>query len=145
MNTLVIYDTNFGNTKIIAEAIAEGLGKGSKTINVTEASEKDLKGSDILIAGSPIIGWKPSERMQGFLGKLAKGQLKGMKAASFDTRAKIFHGDAAKKISQALKDSGAEIISEPSCFYVKGKEGPLFNGEKEKAVEWGKKLKELCG
>ena len=66
-----------------------------------------------------------------------KDRLKGIKAATFDTRVKIFiHGDAAKKISQKLKEAGAEIITEPLAFYVRGKEGPLFEGEKEKAMEW---------
>lgn len=140
MKAIVIYDTNFGNTKIIAETIAAGLGKNVETASVSGFDIKKMKGIELLVVGSPIIGWKPSERMQGFLDKLGKGQLKGVKAATFDTRAKIFHGDAAKKIALKLEEAGAEIISKPEVFYVKGKEGPLFDGEKEKAAAWAKKI-----
>jgi flavodoxin len=141
MKALVIYDTNFGNTKTIAEAIAKGLGKNAKAAPASGFNMKELKGIDLLVAGSPIVGWKPTERMQEFLARLGKGQLKGIKAASFDTRVKLFiHGDAAKKISQKLVEAGAEIIAEPQAFYVKGKEGPLFDGEKETAADWAKTL-----
>jgi flavodoxin len=141
MKALVIYDTNFGNTKMIAEAIAEGLGKGTKAVSVSKSNAKEIKGMDLLVVGSPIVGWRPSEKMLELLSKLEKNQLKGTKAASFDTRVKIFvHGDAAKKISQKLEGAGADIITGPQAFYVKGKEGPLFEGEKEKAAQWAKKI-----
>jgi hypothetical protein len=79
--------------------------------------------------------------MNGFLAKLEKGQLEGIKAATFDTRVKLFiHGDAAKKIAHALKDAGAEIIAEPQPFYVRGKERPLFDGEIEKALTFAKEI-----
>jgi flavodoxin len=145
MKALVIYDTNFGNTKMIAEAIAKELGKSAKAISVSGFDLKELKGIDLLVAGSPIVGWKPSGKMEAFLAALGKDRLKGYKAATFDTRVKIFvHGDAAKKISQKLQTAGAEIIVEPQAFYVRGKEGPLFKGEKEKAMEWAGTLKTGC-
>ena len=141
MKSLVIFDTNFGNTKEIAETIAKGLGSDSKAISVTDFDNSELEGTNLLVVGSPIIGWRPSEKMGKFLASLSKDQLKGFKAVTFDTRVKIFfHGDAAKKISQKLKNAGAEIIVEPQVFYVKGKEGPLLEGEIEKAIEWAKML-----
>lgn len=71
------------------------------------------------------------------------GHLKGVKAAAFDTRVRMFvHGDAAKKMAHTLRDSGADIISEPMPFYVQGSEGPLRPGEIEKAARWGKSLLE---
>jgi len=141
MKALVIFDTNFGNTKIIAEAIAKELGNDSRSVLVSEFDAKELEGIDLLIVGSPIMGWRPSERMGKFLAGLSKDQLKGIKAATFDTRVKIFfHGDAAKKISQKLKEAGAEIIFDPQAFLVKGKEGPLMDGETAKATEWAKAI-----
>jgi flavodoxin len=96
---------------------------------------------ELLIVGSPIIGWKPTVRMQEFLAGLAPGQLKGIKVTTFDTRVKLFiHGDAAKEMAKRLRKLGAGIAAEPMPFYVKGKEGPLFEGEVEKAREWAKKL-----
>lgn len=135
MNALVIFDSNFGNTRKIAEAIAKKLK--TKAVQVSEVSKDQLENLDLLVAGSPIIGWKPSEKMKKFLADLKSGQLKNVKAAAFDTRVKLFiHGDAAGKISKALKNAGAEIIAQPKGFFVKGKEGPLLENELEKALEW---------
>jgi flavodoxin len=140
MKTLVIYDSNFGNTQKIAETIAKELE--AQAISVSEVTINELEGTGLLIMGSPIHGWRPSEKMNKFLAKLSAGQLKGIKAATFDTRVKLFiHGDAAKKIAKALESAGAEIIIEPQVFFVKGKEGPLFDGEMERALEWAKEIR----
>lgn len=142
MKALVIFDTTFGNTRIIANAIASELGKGACALKVNEVSPEQYKGVDLLIVGSPIIGWKPAERMGQFLATLKADSLKGIKAATFDTRIKLFiHGDAAKKISAALEAAGSKIIATPECFYVRGTEGPLFHGEIEKAFRWAKLIK----
>lgn len=141
MKALVVFDSNLGNTKKIAETIAKELGEDTKAISVSDFDNKDLKGIDLIIAGSSIIAWKPTEKMDKFLSDLDKDQLKGIKAATFDTRVKIFHGDAAKKISQKLIEAGAEIVGKPQAFFVKGKEGPLVDGEIEKATKWAKSIK----
>ncbi|MHB1377912.1 MAG: flavodoxin family protein [Candidatus Humimicrobiaceae bacterium] len=141
MKALVVFDSNLGNTKMIAETIAKELGKDTKIVSVSDFNIKELEEVDLLVAGSPIIGWKPSEKMGNFLTSLGREQLKGLKAATFDTRVKIFHGDAAKKISQKLIEAGAEIVGKPQAFFVKGKEGPLVDGEIEKATKWAKSIK----
>ena len=141
MKALVIYDSNLGNTKLIAETIAAGLGEGTCSLSIVNVKADDLMGVELLVVGSPIIGWKPTERMQQFLAGLKPGQLTGIKATTFDTRVKLFiHGDAAKEMAKRLTELGAEIVVEPMPFYVRGKEGPLFEGELEKAKVWAKKL-----
>lgn len=142
MKALVIYDSNFGNTKIIAETISKELGNDTKAVSVSNITKEELEGISLLVVGSPIIGWRPSIKMEEFLTGFSKDQLKNYKIATFDTRVKIFfHGDAAKKIAKKLKEAGAEIITEPYAFFVKGKEGPLLEGEIEKAVQWTKLIK----
>ncbi|HEY9499209.1 MAG TPA: flavodoxin family protein [Terrimesophilobacter sp.] len=136
MTTLVIFDTNYGNTRILAERIAQQLGD-ARALSVTDLSPSDLEGVDLLVAGSPIIGWKPSERMQAFLSTLHEGSLTGVKAAAFDTRVRLFiHGDAARKISRALSGAGAEIVASPLGFIVAGTKGPLVEGELARAARW---------
>ena len=142
MKALVIFDTNFGHTKLIADKIAGGLGKGVKSISVNNLDGSNLTGLELVVVGSPIIGWKPTEKIMNFLKKLSKDQLKGVKSTSFDTRVKLFiHGDAANKISRVLEGIGAEIVVKPQAFFVKGKEGPLFDGELERAQSWGELIK----
>jgi len=140
MITLVIFDSNFGNTKIIAEIIAKVLD--AKAVPVSNFNSNEIEGIDLLIVGSPIIAWKPSEKMIKFLESLTNGQLRGIKATTFDTRVKLFiHGDAAKKIANHLERAGAKIIVEPQGFFVKGREGPLFEDEIEKATKWAETIK----
>lgn len=140
MNALVVFDSNYGNTQKIAEAIAGELG--ARAINVSDLGQENLDLVQMIVVGSPIIGWRPTEKISGFLDGLEDGRLKGTKAAAFDTRVKSWYsGNASKKIAKKLQKAGAEMVGEPNCFYVKDKEGPLAKGEIEKAVAWAKSLK----
>lgn len=140
MRGLVLYDSLYGNTRLVAEAIAGELGVEARS--VADVRPGQLAGLDVLVVGSPINGWRPSERMGQFLFKLQPQQLRGLKIATFDTRMNVFfHGDAAKKISAGLERAGASPVSEPKWFVVKGKEGPLAEGELEKAKTWGRELR----
>ena len=144
VKALVIFDSILGNTKKIAETISNELGKDSKVLPVSEFNSKDLEDISLIVVGSPIISWKPTEKMGEFLSGLSEGQLKGIKAAVFDTRIKNFmSGDALKEISKELIRAGAEISAIPQAFFVKGKEGPLFEGEINKAIEWAKSIKAI--
>ena len=146
MKALVVYDTTHGNTKAIAEAVAGALGKGTPAVSVDDFKKDMLAGVTLLVAGSPIIAWRPSEKMGKFLAGLKRGQLAGMKAAAFDTRIKaIVSGDGAKKIARALASAGAQLIGRPTGFHVKGREGPLAEGEVTRAVEWGMALTNKTG
>ncbi len=139
---LVIYDSNYGNTKLLAEIMAKELGKKTRVVKVDEMNSKDLEELDLLVVGSPIIGWRPTEKMGGFLTDLKSGQLRGVKAAAFDTRVKVwFSGNAAKKIAAQLEKAGAKLISDPEAFYVAGREGPLVDGEEKRALEWIKGIR----
>lgn len=140
MKSLIVYDSAFGNTKLVAERIAEVLS--SKLVNVKDFKELDLKDIDLILVGSPINGWRPLPSIVSFLESLKPGKLNGLKATSFDTRVKLFiHGDAKDKIAKSLKQTGAEIITEPQAFYVKGSNGPLLESEIEKAKDWANEIK----
>jgi flavodoxin len=142
MKALVIYDSNFGNTKRIAEVISNGLGKDSKVMPVSDFSKKKLEGTKLLVVGSPVNAWRPTEKIKKFIAGFSKGQLEGIKAAAFDTRMKsILSGSASSKISRKLQKAGAEIIADPQAFIVVGSKGPLSEGEIEKAAKWAASIK----
>ena len=137
MKALVIYDSNFGNTKRIAETIAEKLGEGVRVLQVSDFSKKEIEGNELLVVGSPVNGWRPTEKINKFLEGFSNGQLEGIKAAAFDTKFKNpIAGNASKRISKSLKEAGAEIVAKPQSFFVKGSKGPLTDGEIEKAAKW---------
>jgi flavodoxin len=139
---MVVYDSAYGNTKSVAEAIAGSLGALQATsVPVDDFTPGSIGAGDLLVLGSPVNGWRPTPKITELLSTLRGGALSGVKAAAFDTRVRLFiHGDAAKKISHALKAGGADIIADPKPFYVLGSEGPLLDGEVEKAGDWARTL-----
>jgi len=142
MKALIVCDSNFGNTKLIALEIAKNIGESTRVISTKDFKDSDIKGVDLLIFGSPILGWRPSETTMKVLDSL-KGKVKtGFKFATFDTRVKLFiHGDAKEKMAEMLRAAGGKRVFESQAFYVKGKQGPLFPGEIEKAANWAKLIK----
>jgi flavodoxin len=154
MKALVIYDSVFGNTEQVAQAMGAALGKGAKVLKVSEVTSDDLTGLDLLLVGSPTRGFRPTEGIAAFLKDLAAGNLEEVKAAAFDTRIpteKIksgmlrfmvkLGGYAAPVITKKMKQHGAQIAAEPEGFFVLDTEGPLVEGELERAEEWAKKLR----
>jgi flavodoxin I len=144
MPALVVYESINGNTEKIAQAVGKALGAKTKVLRAADADPSQMKGVDLLVVGSPTYGGRPTPQAQAFLGKLAAGSLKGVRAAAFDTRitmkfAKIF-GYAADKIMAALVGAGAAKAGTPKGFIVKGTKGPLADGELEKAAAWAKGL-----
>lgn len=141
MEAVVVYESNFGNTRRIAEAISRGIGAGSHVVEAEKFNPGHLKPGSLLVVGSPINAWRPLPEVKGWLDALEPGSLSGMRAAAFDTRVKSFlHGDAAKKIAHALEAAGAEQAADPTGFYVEDKEGPLVEGELDRAEKWGAQL-----
>ena len=141
MNALIVYDSQFGNTKMVARVIAAELAKSgpAKAVHITDAKMPELKGVDILIVGSPTQGWRPMPNVAEFLKNIP--DLKGLHVAAFDTRLKsprVFTGSAARIIAKELQNKGAKLITAPESFFVEGTRGPLRMGEIERAEEWAR-------
>jgi len=155
MNILVAYDSYFGNTEKVAYKIAETLGNDTSIHRVQDVSMDLLKDLDLFVLGSPTRGFRPSEATKVFLGKLDRNALEGVKVAAFDTRmnpekvgnpilgfmVKIF-GYAAKPIADKLVKRGGVLVGEPIGFDVVESEGPLYEGELERAETWARGLLE---
>jgi flavodoxin len=155
MKTLIIYDSVFGNTSKIAQAMFQGLPIENlgDCKHVQEVDWKDLKKYDLLLIGSPTRGFRPTPSITKLLKNLSKEELASCNAAAFDTRfdlkelkTKAFRfivnsgGYAAKKISRMLKSKGANIICPPEGFLVSGESGPLKEKELDRAMHWSHKI-----
>lgn len=155
MKGLVVYDSVFGNTEKIARRIGEELGsRGSvETLRASEVDAKRLEGLDLLVIGSPTRGWRPTEVVTHLLKSVGAGNLSGTKAAAFDTR--IAPEDApsgfvrfilrigsyaAPPIAKKLAKCGASLVEPPQGFYVKESEGPLKEGELDRAARWADRI-----
>jgi flavodoxin len=135
MNALIVYDSPYGNTEKIAQAIGKSIG--GQVLQVREVNQASLKGFDLLIIGSPTHGGFPTEGMYGLL-KVPLA-LEGINVAAFDTRTKTtIFGYAAPKIARSLQKNGGNLLAPPEGFTVLGMHGPLQEGELERATDWAK-------
>jgi flavodoxin I len=144
MKTLVIYDSVHGNTKKIAQAVGEAVSGEIKVQRAGEVDTSRLKEFDLLFVGAPTHGGRPTKATQDFLDKVHADALEGTNVAAFDTRltarwVRIF-GYAAGRIASTLKEKGGILMGSPEGFFVKGTEGPLKEGELERAAAWAREI-----
>jgi flavodoxin len=146
MKVLIVYDSVYGNTEKIARAIAEAITPSNevKVLGAGEANPSDLESTNVLIVGSPTHGGRPTPSVHSFLNKVPK--LQGINVAAFDTRittkfVRVF-GYAAGRIANNLKKKGGILIASPEGFFVTGGQGPLKEGELERAAAWAKGILE---
>lgn len=152
MKGLVIFDSVFGNTRKVAESVAGALGY--PLISISTLTPEQLTGYEHLVWGSPTRGFRPTKPIQTFLKALPSGSMKDIKVSTFDTRMDVkevknalltvmenIFGYAADPMAKALVQKGATLLGKPEGFFVNASEGPLRDGELEKAVAWAKSLK----
>ncbi|MBU7045209.1 MAG: flavodoxin family protein, partial [Theionarchaea archaeon] len=84
MKVLVVYDSKYGNTKKIAEAIGDT--SGGKVLHVDVVDSSELENLDLFIVGSPTHGGRPTPAIQDFLKKIPNSNINGINVAAFDTR-----------------------------------------------------------
>lgn len=165
---VIVYESMFGNTHAIADAIAKGLASLGNVVvvPVVEGDRERLGDVDLLVVGGPThfrgmsrprsrkwaaaTAEKPKKDLvldrdaQGpgvrdWLTSLGDGDTK---VAAFDTRFKgpaVLRGRASKMISRRLRRHGFEVVAKPESFFVT-LENHLEPGEEARAQEWGKRL-----
>jgi flavodoxin len=156
INILVIYDSQFGNTERIAQVIAEALsGYGQvRAVHASHIQPIELQGVDLMILGCPTQKWGPTSALRSFLENIPFEALKDLAVAVFDTRfqqPRWMVGSAAYRITRLLGRQGRALLVPPESFFVKDMQGPLEEGELERAAEWARmvgekaKLPQLAG
>ncbi len=161
MRALIVYESMFGNTRQIAEAVATGT---SAWADVTICGVDDAPGDvaldlDMLVVGGPThvfsmsrgaTRWEAVHR-QGLVTDVAVGIREWLQAlaeidrstffAAFDTRVDLhlFPGAASHGATRVARARGF-ITTPPESFYVADYEGPLLNGEIDRARRWGERL-----
>ena len=144
MKALIVYDSTYGNTEKIAKAVGAALTGEVKVLRAGEVNPTELNSYDLLVFGSPTYGGRPMPSVVELLDKIPESTVKGKNIAVFDTRiamklGKLF-GFAADKIAKSLKEKNINLVVPAEGFIVTGKEGPLKDGELERAANWTKKL-----
>lgn len=168
MRALVVYESMYGNTHVVAGNIADGLRSDFEVtlVPVAEASWDLIADADLLVAGAPThmhgISSRSTRRMaaeaadkdgsglriepdaggpgmRDWLGDL--GHRDGL-AATFDTRLNgvpAFTGRASRPMARLLKRHGRQLVAAPESFLV-GSQNTLLDGETARARRWGMML-----
>lgn len=169
MKALVVYESMYGNTRHIAEAVAEGLRSSIPTeiMLARDAPAFDFDQVELVVVGAPTHAWglsRPRTREgaavdaskhpdhlleSAHIGPGVREWLKDLKhsgtcrSAAFDTRLdkpKFFTGSAARAVQRGLRTAGFSAIGKPHSFTVTGMAGPLAPGEAERARQWGETM-----
>ena len=169
MKTVVAYESMYGNTRQVAEAIAEGLGK-AKVISVNRG-DGGAEEAEVVSVGGPThmhgLATSMSRKGVGAGAKeegtelepgaadgpglrewLSKLEGEGRRAAAFDTRidkSPMLTGAASRGIAKRLRRRGYDVVADPESFFVEDSEGPLADGELERAKAWGAELATKLG
>jgi flavodoxin len=83
----VVYDSVFGNTKLVAEAIAQQIqaeGHSVTTLNLRKEGAKPVQ-ADFMFIGGPTRIKKMTRRVRGYLKKLDKNEWSEKPVIAFDT------------------------------------------------------------
>lgn len=167
MRAAVVYESVFGNTHHVAEAVGAGLAEVMEVevLSPEEATADRVDGLDLLVVGGPthVHGMaRSSTKTQGAdkakdagtpdLDEHAYGETLRQwfdeigrhegKAAAFDTRlsaSTLITGQASHGIRKRLRHHGWSVEAEPESFLV-DKENVLLDGELERARAWGLSL-----
>ena len=166
MHTLVVYESMYGNTHTVADAIAQGLQSASdvRVIPVGDATDALVTWADVVIVGGPthihgmtratsrknaaeraespdgLLTMDPSADGPGVRDWLESlGKVHDKRAAAFDTRVTgpaFLTGAASGGIAAKLRGRGFKVIAKPESFLV-DKSSHLVDGEVERAASWG--------
>ena len=159
MKVIVVYESHWGNTASVAQAIADGFGPEARALTTDEASPTAVAAADLIIAGAPVMAFSlPSDRMLATLVGDAKAPappdlshpsmrswLDGLPAghgrsAQFETGLVGRRAEATSAIGHKLEAAGFKRLGKSRRFVVKGSYGPLRDGELERAHQWGTEL-----
>ncbi|MFR9803922.1 flavodoxin family protein [Pseudonocardia sp. RS010] len=163
---LVVYESVFGDARVIAYAIADGLSPvlAAEVLAAGEAPAEIGPDVELLVVGGPNHAFgmpRPSTRESAVTQhgatiadtttglhewlQAVRVPRTGLAAAAFDTRGsghriltKMDH--AARTEEKLLSKLGATIIAPAEHFFVADTRGPLADGEEDRARSWGRSL-----
>ncbi|HTY74905.1 MAG TPA: flavodoxin domain-containing protein [Candidatus Nanoarchaeia archaeon] len=148
LKVFAAYDSKYGNTRIAAEKILEGInevGEFETAIgDVKEIDIEKLAEYDALILGAPNHMGRPSQTMKKFVNRLSALSLKTKDVAVFGTYSGTARTPdrAVKKLEQMVKKRlpALNLLSPSLSVRVKGIPGPIWEGELPRCVEFGKNI-----
>jgi len=161
MRGFVVYESLFGNTARIAQAVVDGMKKHLDVDLHSVAEGLRPEGVDLLVVGGPTHAFSMSRTTtredavnQGATTDTTIGlrewldelpEVDNTPFAAFDTRVDMVRrlpGSAAKAAAKVARKRGYRPLTRPESFYVQDVPGPLLDGEVQRAEVWGAQLAE---
>ncbi|MGA3059206.1 MAG: flavodoxin domain-containing protein [Candidatus Bathyarchaeia archaeon] len=148
LKVFVIYDTKYGNTKLAAEGIMEGIreveGIETSIGYVKEIDIGKVADYDVIVLGAPNHMGRPSQTMKKFVNRLAELDLKAKNVVVFGTysgRARTVDR-AVKKLEKMAEKKlpNLKLVSPSLSIKVNGIPGPLVEGELDKCKDFGRRI-----
>lgn len=145
MKSLIVYHSQFGNTKALAEVMGKALEPfGQVGVGAIDDRTADrLKDIDLLVIAGPTQAHGNTPAVRSFLSAVKAKAPGGLQIAAFDTRLKgpeFLTGSAAKGIAKDLTRAGLRLVAPPESFLVAGKQPQLLEGELQRARSWATSL-----
>ena len=129
MNIAVRYYSKSGNTRAVAEAVAEAVGVKAVSVDTAEADIKEPV--DLLFIGGALYAYGLDKHLKEYLKTLKKENIK--KAVVFSTSWLSKH--SVDLIKSGLKEAGIPV--EEEFFYVKNKPN---DEQKKQAADFARKF-----
>lgn len=154
MKSVVIYDSKFGNTEKVAQAIARGAGAVG-TVQVVDTGsglEALADMPDLVFIGGPTQRRTMSPGLRTFVESLAGPFISDVATAAFDTRYRgstWLMGSAAAEASKRLFKAGGRPVAKPESFFI-ARTGPIEQQaleptELDRAEAWGRQVSASVG
>ena len=143
VRAIIIYESKYGNTRQVAEQIAEGMRQIRGTeVTLAEVEQVDLNAVvnfDAILIGSPNHMGRPTRGIRRSIDNLDKLKLDNKKVAVFDTYLSKDFEKAVKKMEKQIVDKAPGLIlAAPGLsIRVEGMKGPITEGELPKCREFG--------
>jgi len=143
----IVYDTKYGNTRIVAEEIAKGLreveGIEVHVEDVERLRPESVADSDAILIGSPNHLGGPARTIKKFIDRLGEIELRASWFAAFDTYlARKDFEKAVRKIEKRVEERIPRLkqIAPGLSIRVKGIKGPIAENELLRCREFGRRL-----
>ena len=171
MRSLICYESMYGNTREVAEAIGSGLASTFEVAvaPISEVTDEMVRGSDLVVVGAPTHAHgmprpvsrdgaasrglehgaelEPGAHDDGVREWLARAEPFDNAVAAFDTRVDmnpLLSGQASHAISRRLRRLGGRELVDPESFLV-DKDDTLLDGELARASQWGARIADVMG
>jgi flavodoxin len=148
MKAIVVYDTKYGNTELVAKKITEGMEADGVDADINDVKEVDIgkiADYDAILIGAPVHFGAPSRTISKFIDKLGGLRLKGNWTAVFDTYMKTDFEKGVKPMEARLNEKvpGLKLIVPGLSIQVDGMKGPVVEGDLLKCEAFGRRIAAL--